>query len=162
MIEYTSDGQFKKGDKFGDRYVAFFSQVSGRCRFEGLQGGTSGKSDQVYISGIGNDFTAYYVADNLRSDGVTKSTMSTLFSGTVTEAGIRNCKYAFIMLDKYDPKDELMDVNQYRVFYDADGLAVRYNWHDDPFDAPARFPNSADAAKSCSLSDLLKSNPEIR
>ena len=36
---------------------------------------------------------------------------------------------AFIMLDKYDPMHKIMDVNEYRIFKDSDGLAVNNNWN---------------------------------
>lgn len=32
------------------------------------------------------------------------------------------------MLDKYDPEDKVMDVNEYRIFVDGDGFASFNEW----------------------------------
>lgn len=68
--------------------------------------------------------------------------MSNILSGTITNNGISNYRLAFVMLEKNDPHNTLMDVNEYRVFEDGDGLAIKYNWYksekiDD--NLPARF-----------------------
>lgn len=157
LLKYTSDGQYEVGHQFADRYIAFLGQIAGQCRFAGKQAKTVGKADKVYISGIGNDFTAYYVAENNGEDG-SQSTMSTLVSGTITNAGIRNCQYAFIMIDKYDPNEKMMAVNDYRIFYDADGLAERYEWYDTEAEAPARIPANANSANQNNLLETIKLN----
>ena len=41
----------------------------------------------------------------------------------MTSAGIKDLYYSFVMIDKNDPNNHLMDIGDYRVFKDGDGLA---------------------------------------
>lgn len=140
VLSYNSVGDYKPGKVFADCYMAFLNQISGSCRYAEKQGGGTSSSDKVYVTGSGSDFTAYFVARNEHGDGHSWSVMSTLVSGTITESGIRNCEYAFILVDKYDPDSKIMPVNGYRVFYDDDYLASREAWYDGAEKAPHRMP----------------------
>ncbi len=128
-LVYSSDGQFTPGDVFADRFFAFEEKdATGMVIYEGKQGSSISYANSVIVVGKGNDFTAYFVANTEDEEDGTNSKSSYLISGTVTPNGIKNFEYAFIMLDKDDPNGKLMDVNEYRIFTDGDGLAENNNW----------------------------------
>ena len=141
-LSYNSVGDFAPGKIFADCYMAFIDQIGGSCRYAEKQANSTAHADKVYVTGNGNNFTAYFVARNQRDDGYTWSVMSTLVSGTITDSGIRNCQYAFIMAEKNDPDGLLMPVNGYRVFFDNNYLASRKSWLDEADNAPSRQPVS--------------------
>jgi len=120
------------GTKYGDRFIAFIDNYNGNLSYRGKQSNSSGSSDNVVVEIVGSDnsFTAYFVSTG-ESGGIFIKT-SVVISGTITTYGISNFHYGFIMLEKgYDPNNELVEVNTYRTFKDADGLAVRYEWLSD-------------------------------
>lgn len=94
-----------------------------------------GQSVEANIIGNGDNFTVYchqYV-DGYSSSGVQlwRVKTATLVSGTITDTGIANCQYAFIILGK-----EISDMNYamsfpddstYRLFSDGNGFAGKVN-----------------------------------
>ena len=48
--------------------------------------------------------------------------------GTMTDAGIKDCHIALLMVDKNDPDNQVMKVGTYRIFKDKDGLAEPSSW----------------------------------
>ena len=86
----------------------------------------------AFISGDGNNFTIFFNATERDGEVTTKTAL--VVSGTKTSEGIRNLKYAFVMLDKYDPNDVKMDIGTYRVIKDGDGISEPASW---PASAPA-------------------------
>lgn len=132
-LVYTSDGIFPEGYTFAPDYFSFKNQsASGMATFRNKQATSVGNASDVYIVGSGNNFSAYYILYETRydEDGQIEATVtrSNILSGTVTSSGIQNYYLAFIILDKYDPHNVIMDVNEYRIFTDGDGLAERYDW----------------------------------
>ncbi|MCQ2276800.1 MAG: hypothetical protein MJZ87_07660 [Bacteroidales bacterium] len=147
QLVYSSDGQFSVGHVFAPLYLSFENQTaSGMATYTERNGSSTAESSEVYVVGTGNNFTAYFMTHSTTydDDGNIEATciMSNILSGTITNNGISNYRLAFVMLEKNDPHNTLMDVNEYRVFEDGDGLAVKYNWYksekiDD--NLPARF-----------------------
>ena len=132
---YCSDegnGGFEPGYAFADEYI-HFGEVSSNGLiyvYEQKQAGEYSTSELVQVMGIGSNFTAYYVTEGYSdrdNDGTneTWTKVSTILSGTITNEGIRNLKKAIILVDKIDPFDVIMAINEYRVFEEADGLAAR-------------------------------------
>jgi len=125
----SSDGKDKLNKKYADRYIAFVKGSNGALSYREKQSDSEAGSDNVRVEvvGSGNNFTAY-----LETIGESSGIMmrrSTIISGTWTKDGIKNFNYAFVVLEKgYDPNNDLVAVNTYRVFKDADGLAEKYNW----------------------------------
>lgn len=158
VLEYSSDGQFYPGRVFSDCYMAFLNQIKGQCSYRERQASGNTTSDKVYISGKGNDFTAYFVAHTVHDDGETTEVRSTLVSGTLTSEGIKDCKYAFIMLEKNDPYSKLMPVNAFRVFYDDTKLASITSWYDESNKAPRRSA-PANGAEEIEPLGISMSNP---
>lgn len=132
VLLYTSDGQFEQGYEFADQYMHFGEQENGIIvNYNSKQGGSYSYSNQVQVMGSGNLFTAYFINTTERDfddDGwnETYTKSSVLFSGILTSDGIENVRYAFIMLEKTDPLDKIMDVNAFRVFTGEEERASRY------------------------------------
>ena len=132
VIVYTSDNQFEPGKLFADKYFAFTNQTTdGICQGFFRELTATGHADTIWIVGQGNKFTAFYVEKGTYNDSAgTWYITSNLVSGEVTTSGIKDFYQAFIMLDKYDPTHIIMDVNEYRIFKDEDGLAENDNWRE--------------------------------
>lgn len=132
VLVYSSDGQFDVGDKFGDDTFTLSNQNNyGIIRdFYRLQGGTTSSAKNIEICGNGSDFTLYFIEEgnsDQNNDGrdETYVKQSVIISGTITSNGIKNIRRAFILLEKRDPYDKIMDVNEFRVFRDGDELASK-------------------------------------
>lgn len=127
MLKYSSDGA-STSTKWSDIYIAFHNKKGNTYEFNGKQNNSEEYSPSVVVIGGGSDFTAYFTTEQHYDDGKTWAVTADLISGTITGNGIRDLTHAFIMLKKYDPDDILMDVNEYRIFYDQDGLSSNHNW----------------------------------
>jgi len=128
---YASDNYFKPGDLAYDYKIRFTNPNTKDNTLSysemDMVEDVYGSSDEVTIIGSGSDFTAYFVTSG-KSSGISCK-VATLISGTWTKSGIKNLYYAFVMLEKsYDPESSLMNVNEFRVFTDGDGLAVNSTW----------------------------------
>lgn len=132
VARYCSDGEYSKGYEVTPTYFAFVKSGGKTIYFE-KEGVSEGSSNNVSVVGSGSNFTAALIVEewsDYNEDGKkeTYSKTSVFISGTKTVSGIRNCEYAFVMLEKKDPLNNLMDVNAYRIFEDKDGIASIYNW----------------------------------
>ena len=84
----------------------------------------------VYLTGRGNDFTVYY-HEAPQTDGHPEHAV--LFSGTMTNNGVRNLRYGYKIL-KYNDSIVPLTVypaNSIFIFKDYDGLAEICNWYND-------------------------------
>lgn len=84
----------------------------------------------VYLTGRGNDFTVYY-HEAPQTDGHPEHAV--LFSGTMTNSGVRNLRYGYKIL-KYNDSIVPMTVypaNSIFIFKDYDGMAEICNWYND-------------------------------
>lgn len=145
LLVFSSDGQFYPGYEFAPQYISFQNQTpSGMATYSEKQASSVADASEVYVVGSGNNFSAYFISNTTRYDdyGNVTSTCktSTVLSGTVTEDGIENFRFAFVMLEKDDPYYQLMDVNEYRIFEDGDGLAIRYDWLKSSADGEGKLP----------------------
>lgn len=152
-LVFTSDYNFEVGHLFAPVYFKFANQTaSGMAVYSEMQGTSSSDASEVYVVGEGNNFTAYFISnvEHRDDDGNLTATakLSEIVSGTLTSEGIVNYRNAFILLEKYDPYNELMNVNEYRVFEDGDGLAARYNWSKVLADEKAGLLNKLQRGKS--------------
>lgn len=127
ILSYSSDGA-SSGKKYADQYMRFYNKNGNTYEYMGTQGTLEEYSPSVVVVGSGNNFTAYYVSTSNHSDGDAWTTEANLISGRITSDGIEDVTYAFIILDKYDPDQTIMGINEYRIFYDGDGLADYYDW----------------------------------
>ena len=84
----------------------------------------------VYLTGRGNDFTVYY-HEAPQTDGHPEHAV--LFSGTMTNNGVRTLRYGYKIL-KYNDSIVPMTVypaNSIFIFKDYDGMAEICNWYND-------------------------------
>ena len=134
ILVYTSDGVFEPGHKFADKYYKFENQnmSTNTIDYQAKQNTAIQNGSGAFISGDGNNFTIFFNATERDGEVTTKTAL--VVSGTKTSEGIRNLKYAFVMLDKYDPNDVKMDIGTYRVIKDGDGISEPASW---PASAPA-------------------------
>lgn len=141
---YCSDYGYDVGEVISDMYIYFGEQNKWQIdEYREKVAGDIGIAKDVVIVGSGKDFTAYYIVEeysDLDNDGVNESytKASVLFSGTLTQDGIEDAQYAFIMLEAIDPLNKIMSENEFRIFKDGDGLASTCSsWG---YYAPRRIP----------------------
>ena len=85
----------------------------------------------VYLTGRGKDFTVYY-HEAPQTEGHPEHAV--LFSGTLTNAGVRNFRYGYKIM-KYNDSivpQTVYPVNSIFIFRDYDGLAEAFNWYMGP------------------------------
>ncbi|MEK7719135.1 MAG: hypothetical protein AAB347_05925 [Bacteroidota bacterium] len=84
-------------------------------------GGGSGSGKEAFLSGSGNNFSAFLKV-NYTASGQTCD-MITIYSGTITSTGIKDLYYALFMVDDHgDPGNLWIANGTGRVFYDQDGM----------------------------------------
>ena len=90
-------------------------------------GSSSNIGTGAFISGSGNNFTAFF---NTIGEGYGIATRTALvISGTKTSDGIKDLYYAFVMVEKGDdPEHKIMAEGVFRVFRDQDGISVNSTW----------------------------------
>ena len=150
VLLYSSDG-ISSGGIYADQFMKFYNKIGNTYEYKGTQGGGEEYSPSVVVVGSGSKFTAYYVSTNNHYDGESWSEEANLISGIITDRGITDVTYAFIILDKYDPKGTIMEVNEYRIFDDRDGVAEFVNW-----DTTKSISAESDSSKQ--ISKLSKSH----
>ena len=91
-----------------------------------------GESIAAQVIGHDSCFTMYcyqYLQEYSGAELLWKCKTATVVSGVMTPVGIRNCQYAFIMLEKDAPTtyyyNQLADINTLRIFCDGDGIASK-------------------------------------
>ena len=81
----------------------------------------------AFISGEGKNFTIFFNTIGT-SSGIPYRT-ALLLSGTKATDGIKNLRYAFVMVEKGDdPGNQLMKEGVFRVFQDKDGMSYSDTW----------------------------------
>lgn len=128
-LVYSSGGGFKPGDTFADMYFRFMNQdmVNNTLDYDEKQGRSFASGPGSFISGEDDNFTAYFNTVG-ESYGIYVKT-AIVISGVKTSSGIKNYRYAFIMLEKgNDPEKKLVDVGTFRVFKDGNELASFTSW----------------------------------
>jgi len=135
ILVVDSGGSAKPGQEFLPMTMRFSSQNNPDITYEEYQKSSNGdialsKGDEVKITGSGNFSTTVFVVTTNHSDGViTKS--ATVISGEKTKDGIKNIRYAFIVLEKIgdENNNKYVKVGTYRVFKDGDELAQNSTWN---------------------------------
>lgn len=143
------------GKIYAPQYEYYAGHSTGHIRTyycEQGSGHSTNGDTQLQIIGTGNQFTAYFVSEEWSDrddDGIDESwtKQSTLISGILTDEGIEDYHYAFVLLDKIDPLERIINVGEWRVFEDGDGLAERYEWYSGK--TPRRNINKEDVLPTC-------------
>lgn len=84
----------------------------------------------VYLTGSGNDFTMYY-HESPQTEGSPEHAV--LFSGTLTNSGVRNLRYGYKIL-KYNDSivpQTVYPANSIFIFKDYDGISEVCHWYND-------------------------------
>lgn len=126
---YCEDGVYSPGTEVNSQTIRFSNQNNSKLTldYDGKSDGITEKSTGVYVSGSGDNFTAYFNTVGT-SQGISTKT-ALVISGTKASTGIRNIRYAFVMVEKgSDPEHKLMAEGVFRVFKDRDELAQNTNW----------------------------------
>ena len=139
-LVFSSDGNLDPGHIFVDVYFRLSNQndKTNILTYEGKQMNSEKKvidtatSDEVSVVGSGDNFTAYFIetgnAETVNNEN-TDYRSATVISGTKTTSGIKNCSYAFVMLEKdADPDNILIKVGTYRIIKDGNSLASNTAW----------------------------------
>lgn len=130
QLTYASDDYV---NTFYNMYITFADQQPrGILKYSETQYvNVDGESIEANVIGNGNDFTMYcyqYVDKTVDSVQVLRCKTATVISGTKTPAGIRNCRYAYILLEKEaineDYNSSMPEAETYRIYIDSDSLAV--------------------------------------
>lgn len=132
--EDEDEGGYSPGDEVYSEYIRFSNQddVDNTLDYEGESesGTTSTEGKGAFISGSGNDFTAFFnINGEDRDENFVTFKIALIISGTKTSSGIKDLYYAFVMVEKEgDTYGDLMDEGVFRVFKDEDGLSVKSSW----------------------------------
>lgn len=129
--EDQGHGGYNPGDIVASKIIKLSNQNNAKLTLDYAEKLVNGSSDATgngaFISGSGNNFTAFFNTEG-KSDGIYNK-RAMVISGTKTSTGIENLKYAFIMVEKgNDPTGILMNEGVFRVFKDQDGLARNTSW----------------------------------
>ena len=105
--------------------------------YNGGNGSDVATGEGAFLSGNGSEFSLFVEARG-ETMGV-EYTQVSVYSGTVTEAGIENFQLGIILIEKEGDENDilLMPVEGRRVFVERDGLAERVPWPYASFRAPA-------------------------
>ena len=88
------------------------------------QGSSTNIGVQSYISGNDDLFSAFLKVESIQNGHT--SIIARAFSGKITQNGIEDFYEVLVMLDDNgDPNNNLIENNQGRLFYDADGISER-------------------------------------
>ena len=154
---YDSEGGFNVGHEFSPKQIKISNQdiLNNTVDYEDKQASSVNKGIGSFISGDGDNFSVFFntegVSHYTEYDIYSKRAM--IVSGTKTAEGIRNLTYAFIITSESDdPKNKHMDVGDYRVIHDGDGLAENYPW-DTPKSSKKRSVNESETLLPDSSND---------
>ena len=102
-------------------------KTNNTLRYEQKQADSYGVSDNVVILGQGNNFTMFFIQNITGSDYTTKN--ASIYSGTITNEGLKNLYFGFTILEKNDPQNTQIEVGKIRIIKDADGLSELSTWN---------------------------------
>ena len=134
---FCEDSFYAPGEIVEDMLIKFsnFNSKDNVVDYEesNKRGTSYAASKGAFVSGSGNYFTAFFNTEGY-SDGIATKT-ALVISGIVVNGGIKNLRYAFVMVEKgSDPTHKLMDEGVFRVFKDGDDFSEVTAWeHGDGY-----------------------------
>ena len=69
----------------------------------------------------------FFIQNITGSDYTTKN--ASIYSGTITNEGLKNLYFGFTILEKNDPQNTQIEVGKIRIIKDADGLSELSTWN---------------------------------
>ncbi len=128
---YGEEDSYEAGYEFEDLKIRFSNQDQQNLSVKvDLKGSTNGTGQGAFLAGSGNKFTLFSEIVSHSEDGDEDpytATQIRIFSGELTDKGIKNLQTALIMKAKTDPNDVLIPVGSGRIIKDGDGLAAKTN-----------------------------------
>ena len=130
--EDEGNGGYTPGTVVKSEDIRLYGQnkINNTINFEEYTVNGSGHAlgEGAFISGYDNYFTIFFNTIGESHNISTKTAL--VISGEKTSNGIKNLKYAFIMVDKgYDPEGVLMKKGVFRVFDDGDNISYPITWN---------------------------------
>ncbi|GAB3509963.1 hypothetical protein GCM10027341_47700 [Spirosoma knui] len=124
---YGPDDDSQIGESFNDLIIRFSNQNSSdqSAKVDTKSGSTVGAGVGGFLAGNGNKFT--FFAEINSQTGSATSKQVRLFSGEITDTGIKDFYTTLLMKSKTDPDDELIPVGSSRIIKDGDAMASRRN-----------------------------------
>lgn len=140
--KYASDN--KPDETFMDLYIHFYNQEATSISYKetDVNRNDTTRCLEAQISGEGDYFTIYIPQAMGLAKGIHVETRL-IISGKKTSQGISNLTYALFLIDKdsnADPDNQLMEIGNYRVYYDGNSLAETSSW--PPFPGHVTKSNS--------------------
>jgi hypothetical protein len=124
ILVSTYDGDsYEPGDEFGELLLKLSNQNNEdlTIAIDLKQASQIGSGLGGFIAGSANKFTIFAEVDV--TDGTVSSKQIRVFSGEMTDDGVKDFYTALIMKEKNDPDDTLIEVGQGRIIKDGNGLA---------------------------------------
>jgi hypothetical protein len=117
-------------------YLRFSDQHNGIVKMT-LNEATETMTDTVFVCGNGNAFAVYFIEDKTYLMGINHQMFHVrvkrgiVMKGQVTSEGLRDFRYATIIMEAEDDSDGLIgqyDNGSYFIYKDGDGIAKREEW----------------------------------
>lgn len=115
---------------FADETITFsdYNEDKLTLKIDYKQGGSIGEGLGSFISGKGNNFTIYVRIDVEDLNNGHTHLLTKVVSGTLEENGIRDISISIFMVDdKGDPHDRLIENGQGRRFKDSNNFSNKIN-----------------------------------
>ncbi len=142
---YCEDDGFEPGELVEESYINLTSQSKDNTIDMEEYAPNSGSysiGEGAFICGEGDNFTIFFNTEGISLDIYNRTAL--LISGTKGTDGIKNLKYAFVMVEKGDdPEGILMEEGIFRVFQDQDGISSTAVWPGDETRAGAWLPKNS-------------------
>lgn len=121
---------YEPGHTFSDKIIRFSNQNTQQntLAYDQKQGSAVGHSDNVVILGQGNNFTVFFIQQESDPEFNFTGKSAAIYSGTMSDTGIKNLYYGFLYLEKNDPQNKMIGVGKIRVIKDSDGLSETTTW----------------------------------
>lgn len=125
-VPYGPEDSFQKGQIINSYRYKFYDQKNEEIIIDYKQFGTNDQGNGMgsFISGNGKKFSIF--TELKGNTGNVSYTHVTIISGEITEDGIKDFQYGFIMADKKDDdRNNYMEIGQSRIWIDGDFITEK-------------------------------------
>lgn len=130
VSNYGIEDSWLPGKIIDDYMYKFHSQNNEnqeiKYDYKGVSNSDTGTGKGSFVSGNGNFFTIFSESDGKKGSLVTYKSID-VFSGEITDSGIKNLQYGLIMKEKTgdDSNVALIKIGKARVYKDGDNFATK-------------------------------------
>ena len=120
---YGTDDPWTKGKIINDYKYKIYDQNNDDIKVDFKNSANSDVASAVgsFVSGSGKKFTIFS-EQNGTSGGATYKNVS-IISGEITDDGIKDFQYAFVITDKNDSLNQIMEIGQSRIWKDGNNMS---------------------------------------